>query len=382
MIDNSEHAKALSEKGAAKGGRARAESLSPAERKNIARQAAEARWESANIPKAICEGELVIAGKTIACSVLENGKRLLTQRTFLAALGRSSSLPGGTGMRSGNLGLPPFLAAENLRPFISDELRQLTTPLVFRNIRGSKALGYDATLLPLVCEVYLNARDSNNKDEKGKSFLTEDQLRIVQMCELLMRGFARVGIIALVDEATGYQEQREKDELSKILSAYVNPLLQPWLKDKFPVEFFREIYRLHGWEYKINTSKGKRQGHPRYIGKLINKWVYELMPHGCEELPNGILPTLQEKNPVTEAGYRKNKHYQFLTEDIGIVHLEELLKKLLLMMKLSNDVQQFEGYLAKIFPPMVREKSPLVVDEMKERYVQGELFYLDEDEEE
>ena len=377
-FDTSEHAKALSEKGAAKGGKARAERLTSEERKAIARQAAEARWENANIPSAICEGELVIAGKTISCSVLENGKRLLTQRTFLTALGRSSSLPGGTGMRSGNVGLPPFLAAENLRPFISDELRELTTPLVFRNTRGGRALGYDATLLPLVCEVYLNAKDANNKAEKGKGFLTEDQHRIVQTSELLMRGFARVGIIALVDEATGYQEQREKDELSKILSAYVNPVLIPWLKDKFPVEFFKEIYRLHGWEYKIN-SRGKRQGHPQYIGKLINRWVYEQLPHGVLELPNGVLDVLREKNPITEAGYRKHKHYQYLTEDIGISHLDDHIKRLLVAMTLSDNIQQFETFFARMFPTPSKEKQPLMVDEQKEIYIQGELFYLPEE---
>jgi hypothetical protein len=37
----------------------------------------------------------------------------------------------------------------------------------------------------------------------------------------LLRGFARVGIIALVDEATGFQRDRTKDALSKILEAYI-----------------------------------------------------------------------------------------------------------------------------------------------------------------
>ncbi len=144
-------------------------------------------------------------------------------------------------------GLPPFLIAENLQPFIPDELRSLANPIIFRNTRGIKAYGYEATLLPRVCEVYLKARDANSIAEvEGRRLLTDDQKRIAAVCDLLMRGLAQVGIIALVDEATGYQAQREKDELNRILSAYINEELRPWVKRVFPEEFFKQIYRLRG----------------------------------------------------------------------------------------------------------------------------------------
>jgi hypothetical protein len=38
---------------------------------------------------------------------------------------------------------------------------------------------------------------------------------IADQCEALVRGFARVGIIALVDKATGYQKDRARDALAK-----------------------------------------------------------------------------------------------------------------------------------------------------------------------
>lgn len=118
--------------------------------------------------------------------------------------------------------MPPFLVAENLKPFISDELKESTTPIVYRTTKGGRAFGYDAMLLPMVCEVYLNAR------EEGR--LLKGQEHIGQACYVLLKGFARVGIIALVDEATGYQEQRAKDELAKILEAYVLEEYRPWTR--------------------------------------------------------------------------------------------------------------------------------------------------------
>mgnify|MGYP003561277120 CR=1 FL=1 len=55
-----------------------------------------------------------------------------------------------------------------------------------------------------------------------------------------MRAFARVGITALVDEATGYQYERENDELQKILKAYISEELLPWQK-RFPDIFYNCI---------------------------------------------------------------------------------------------------------------------------------------------
>ncbi len=103
---------------------------------------------------------------------------------------------------------------------------------------------------------------------------------IVKACDRVIRGLAGVAIIALVDEATGYQYDRAKDELSKILSAYISPKLLPWTQ-RFPHEFFRLVYKLYGWEYKAGTVK-----HPQYLGKFINKYVYGQMPSGCSGDPS------------------------------------------------------------------------------------------------
>jgi hypothetical protein len=72
----------------AKGGEARAAKLSSKRKKAIGKLAAEARW-GAELPQATHDGALPIGDAVLAAAVLPNGKRLLSQGTFLRALGRS-----------------------------------------------------------------------------------------------------------------------------------------------------------------------------------------------------------------------------------------------------------------------------------------------------
>jgi P63C domain len=327
----------------AKGGFTRAARLSPEDRREIASKAAEARWGS-TLPQATHSGELVIGGRKIICAVLQNGKRVLTQETFLTAIGRAAKAKAGTGSLKLVDGLPPFLVADNLKPFISDEMKESTTPIVFRTTRGVRAFGYDAMLLPMVCEVYVNARDD------GK--LLKGQEHIAAACYVLMKGLARVGIIALVDEATGYQEQRAKDELARILEAYVQEEYRRWTR-MFPEEFFRQIYRIHDWPYKPGNAK-----RTPLVGHLINKYVYG-------QLPPGVLDELRRLNPVTERGYRKRKHFQHLTADTGNEHLDRQIMTITTLMRISDTKEELERNIAKAFgKPLqaVQERIPLVID--------------------
>src|ERR1700736_4093480 len=143
----------------ARGGVARAESLSPDRRQEIARKAATARWDG-DLPVAKYQGTFNLGDRAISCAVLPNGKRIVTQGTFLTSLGRSRSPKAGTGVLSTVDGLPFFLQAEVLKPFISEALMESTTPIFYRTKGGGKGVGYDATLLPQVAEVYLKFRDA------------------------------------------------------------------------------------------------------------------------------------------------------------------------------------------------------------------------------
>jgi hypothetical protein len=281
---------------------------------------------------------------------------LLTQETFLTTLGRAPKAKGGHGsqqaIRVG--GLPPFLAAENLTPFISDDLRQAAMPVVFRTKRGNKAYGYDARLLPMVCEVYLLARDAHMKAmkeaqerrEKGenveaRAVLLPSQERLVQTCDLLMRSMAREHIVTLVDRATGYADVEIRDELTKILAQYIAPHLMPYLP-RFSDEFFRQVYRIHGWPYAPGNRKM-----PQYVGKFINKYIYGY-------LPDGVLEKLKELNPVLERGWRATQNHRLLT-DQGLAHLDRQITSTITIMTLSENAAEFDSNFHKVH----RKQLPL-----------------------
>jgi P63C domain len=172
--------------------------------------------------------------------------------------------------------------------------------------------------------------------------------------DTLIRAFATIGIIALVDEATGYQAEREKDELQTMLAAYVAPEFLPWTK-RFPPEFYEQIFRLRGWQYRpLNLKR------PRLVGKLTSELVYE-------KLPDGLLEELRKKNPADETGRRKRKHHQqLLTNDIGNPHLEKHLAVIITLMKISPNWRVFMNHFARAFPAKVEQMTFEFAEEEEE----------------
>jgi P63C domain len=316
-----------------KGGLARRDALTPEERSAIARKAADARW-NADVPQATNEGLLEIGRAKMLAFVLPNGKRLLSQGTFLQALGRARTPKAGTGALSTADGLPFFLQAEALRPFISEELRIATTPIFFRTKSGKRMVGYDAELLPKVCEVYLKLRDAAIADS-GKVPAQYDH--IIRACDALMRGLATVGIIALVDEATGYQEVRDRLALQEILDQFLRKEFAAWAK-RFPDEFYEQIFRLKGWEWR-----GMKVNRPLIVAKYTNDLVYA-------RLAPGILDELQHRNPRDEKGNRKTKHHQWLTGEVGHPALAQHLYAVIGLMRASNSWDSFKKMMDKAYP--------------------------------
>jgi hypothetical protein len=204
-------------------------------------------------------------GTTIAipCYVLEDGRRVLAHAGMLTAL---DMVAGGIG-NAGSNRLANFITSKRLRPYIPSRLaRSILQPILFRAPRAGRfAYGYEATVLADLCDAILEARK--------RLALEERQRHIAERAEVLVRAFARVGIIALVDEVTGYQADRDRDALHKILAAYVSPELLPWAK-RFPDEFYQHMFRLRGWTF--DPQHGPRG--PRLAGLLTVQLVYDKLP--------------------------------------------------------------------------------------------------------
>ena len=309
--------------------KARAQALTEEERKEIAAKGAAARW---GIPKATHRGELVIGATSIPCAVLEDGRRVLTETGITNAIlgsrsGASKRLKKAA-TEAGAL-VPLFLAPERLKPFISQEM--LDGPLVpVKYMDGAKAvLGYEASILPAACEVWLRARDADK--------LQGQQREKAMQAEILMRGLAHIGIVALVDEATGYQEVRDKLALQAILDKFLAKELAAWAK-RFPDEFYQQMFRLKGWPFDPGSV-----ARPGIVGKYTVDVVYE-------RLAPGLVDELERINPKSETGSRKSKHHQWLSTDIGHVALAQHLHAVLGFMRACKSWDQFIGMLDIAFP--------------------------------
>jgi hypothetical protein len=283
------------------------------------------------LPKATHMGELKIGDVIIPCAVLDNGTRVLSEHGITTAFGSrsgaSKKLKRTT--KEGGALLPVFVASQNVLPFISKELYAgLSRPIEYETGNRS-AWGFPAELLPQICDVWLTAR------AQGVTKVQQEQK--CQQAEVLMRGLAHVGIIALVDEATGYQDYRARKALEQILDKFIAKELSRWAKT-FPDEFYENMFRLRHWPYDPKSVK-----RPSVIGRYTEDLVYK-------RLAPGVLEQLKELNPVDEKGRRKHKHFQWLTQQEGYRRLMEHLAAVVALMKASSTWNRFYGSMQRALP--------------------------------
>ena len=306
------------------GGKKRAEQLTPEQRSAIAQKGAAARWA---LPRATHEGDLVLPGiAPLRVANLGDGRRVMTSRAFLSALGRPWK---GTYQRTER---PNFIDAKNLNDFVSNELVSVLDPIEYMSERGQTVSGYRAELLPLVCDVYLRARNT-------PGVLTKGQEKVAEFAELIVRGLATIGIFSLIDDATGFTRLRARDELQTILAAYIAPELLPWTR-RFPDAFYAELHRVRGWPYRPGNQA--RNG---YIGKLTTALIYD-------PLPPGVRQELEKKNPyIPEIKGRRHRHHQILTESVGHPHLEKQITSVTTLLRISDNWEEFSRHFSRAFPP-------------------------------
>lgn len=323
--------------GKAAGGIARAAKLTAEARKAIAIKAVEGRKAKAALPLLLHRGELNIAGAVLPCAVIDmrDGKdpvRVLTENGISTALlGGRSGASKRLKKQAAELGesdsLPVFVAPARLKPFIDETAKAVLKPIEY--LDGDRVCqGFDATALPVVCDIWLRAREAGA--------LQEQQLEKAQKAEVLTRALAKVAIIALVDEATGYQADRAKDALAKILEAFVAKEIQPYLRT-FPADYYEQLFRLYKLPF---PPEGNQSWRPAFFGHITNEVVYS-------RLAPDLLPEL--KKLASKAEKRARLH-QWLTQDIGHPKLREHLSSIVTIMKLSQTPDQFKASVNMIHP--------------------------------
>lgn len=280
-------------------------------------------------------GTLELGGKDIPVAVTKTGRRIITQGGLFEAFDRP---------RKGEKrldGLPSIIGAKNLLSYVTEELKEKSKTIKYLHRNKTIAEGYDAAFIPLICELYIDAKQNNE--------LHASQEKIYDRSMILIRSLAKVGITALIDEATGYQYDRESQELQQLLSKYISEDLMKW-QSRFPRQYYKEIYRLYAWEYNPSTTK-----RPQAIGIFTNKYVYDLFPEA-------VILEIKKRNPVvknTNTSYRRNKNFQYLTTDIGLPQLDSHISKLLGVMKLSDNIEDFKKNFDRAFDEEILKKAQI-----------------------
>ena len=281
-----------------------------------------------NPPKASHSGKLPVGSLSVPVFVLEDGTRVITQRGLQTTIGMSTSGGSSGAHRTANV-----VRKLEDKLNIGNELSvRMSSPLVLMPPQGGmRAYGYEATTLIDICELLLQARDAN------PPILLPSQTKYAVAADIVIRAFAKVGIVAVIDEVTGYQEIRDREALQAILDKFLRQEFAAWAK-RFPDEFYRQIFRLKGWAWK-----GMKPNRPQVVAHYTKDVVYS-------RLAPGILHQLEQRNPKDDKGNRKSKHHQWLTEEIGHPALAQHLYAVIGLMRISNDWNEFKKLMDRAYP--------------------------------
>jgi hypothetical protein len=162
--------------------------------------------------------------------------------------------------------------------------------------------------------------------------LVEKQKPLAEKAEILQTAFAKVGMIALIDEATGFQFNRKYDALRMLLAQYVSEGMQKWLK-RFPDKFFEELDRLYQREKTTSRSR------PPFYGKFINEYIYK-------PIEDGFVKAELDKKNIKEDGKRRGRFHQWLS-DFGSNQLSIQVGRTMGVMEISTNLRKFKENIGR-----------------------------------
>lgn len=252
-------------------------------------------------PKATHWGELPIGDAVIPAYVLDNGTRVFSLKGVVVGL---------IGTDGGQL--PEYLKVRALRDFLPEDLKPAedgTIPALCRFDIGGEghfqyAIGFPVERFMDLCAAYTSALQRHlNADEEFS--LTPRQIDIAKRAIAFQMACAKVGIIAMVDEVTGYQYDRAEDALRLKLNLFLTEEMRKWEKT-FPDQLWVEFGRLTKWQGPVHSR-------PKYWGKLVMELIYGY-------LDPDVAKWLKENAPKPRHG---ENYFQWLNEQYGLKRLIE-----------------------------------------------------------
>jgi len=282
-------------------------------------------------PKAIATGTLFDGQLDVY--VLDDGRRVLSQRGALRALRGKTSGPG-----NGDLGrllarLPKRFADLAAVPEIEFDLPE----------RGG-AIGREVDWFSDVLDAYVEAFMAGE--------LKASQESIARNGHRIQRAVHKIGWTALVDEATGYQYHRHERALERAVKVMLRDQPGEWqlMWDQRVVQAFCSLY-----------------GH-RFDGGTIPQWLRSPMRKAYDfVMGSEVMVALKERNP--EPSSSTSNHHSHFTPEADKLFREELRIMVAIMLDSRNPEhfwQRFarhcglKSYVRPTLPP--RDPSQVSLD--------------------
>lgn len=272
------------------------------------------RWES--------RGELPIGGYRVRCYVTPDERRLISETDFHLLFGFRG--------RNAREKVRSIIDSPYLRSASMEALRKtISSPIKLMGPEGEIIYAYEGEIIVDYCRAIMDIRRI-----KG---LPDWAMIYAEAAEMIVASVAKVGIAALIDEATGHQSRRHREALQRLLARYFREEYAAWTK-RFPDWFYEELFRLKGWRWNALSTK-----RPSVVGKITKDIVYA-------RLESGVLEELERRNPVSENGRRSQKHHQWLSDDTGHPALDTHFYALKGLMRAHNGWEKFYHTLQLAFP--------------------------------
>ena len=255
-------------------------------------------------PFAKYSGILGLSNAKVNCYVLDTEERVITLGATVKAIAKRDHSK-----------LGEYIGVKALKSYINSKL--ILGEVIVFNIPGTqlKGKGLSAETFLDICTAYVDTFAANNLE-------TDRQKEIAIQCSMLLASCAKIGLIALIDEATGYQHDRKPDALTIKMQAFFSPELREWEKT-FPDELWEEFGRLTNWH-------GALHHRPKWWGKLVIELIYESLDHDVAE-------HLKNNKPPPKHGLN---YHQWLSSDFGLNALVIQINQVIGIAKTCDNIHE------------------------------------------
>jgi hypothetical protein len=138
----------------------------------------------------------------------------------------------------------------------------------------------------------------------------------------MLEAFAGLGLIALIDEATGFEKLRAPGELQARFDVLLGDLLRPYGKE-FHQRFWEALHAL-------DRREGPWWEHPPYYGHLLRAIIYE-------PIAPGLADYLAVHRPPSIPGRR---WHQWLKTETGLQALRRQIDFVTFLARSCNSLQE------------------------------------------